>query len=447
MSATSKPRLLLLDDDETMRGQMRWAFCRDYEVIEAGTRAEALKAGPEEVPIGIIDLGLPPLPFEPVEGMRAIREILSANPLFKAVVITGLNDREDAFRALDLGAFDYFTKPVSMDEVRVTLKRALHAYEQQSGNLGASGALWPSDMVGVSMPMQGVFHTIRKLAEVNIPALITGEPGTGKETSAKAMHRLGTRHAKPFLPINCAGTPAEALEAGLFGIQTRDRHKKCGIEQADGGTVFLREIGALNLRIQGRLLKLLQEHAIEDPFTGGRASVDVRVISSTSKDLKAMVKSGEFREDLLNRLGVVTLDMPPLRKRGEDAYLLSLFYIKKYSRYFDRLVTGLSKHCMEAVQQYRWPGNVKELENRIKRAVLFSGKRELDSEDLGITSCVSGPAAPPLGLTEARDAFKKKMIHEALTRNNGSVSRAAFELGISRQYLSKLISKYNLRPS
>lgn len=447
MSSTMKPRLLVLDDDETMRGQMRWAFCRDYEVLEAGTRAEALKAGPGEVPIGIIDLGLPPSPFEPVEGIRAIRELLSANPLFKAVVVTGLNDREDAFRALDLGAFDYFTKPVSMDEVRLTLKRALHTYEQQSGKMTASGALWPSDMIGLSVPMQSAFHTIRKLAEVNIPALITGEPGTGKETAARAMHRLGTRHAKPFIPVDCANTPSAGLESALFGIESGERRRKCRFEQADGGTVYLREIGALSLRLQVRLLKLLHEHAIEDPFTGLRTSVDVRVISSTSRDLRASVRSGEFREDLFNRLGVVTLEMPPLRKRGEDAYLLSLFYIKKYARSFDRPVTGLSKAGMDAVVSYGWPGNVRELENRVKRAVLLSNRRELEPHDLGIPSNPQGAPPGALGLSEARDAFKKKMINEALSRTGGSVSRAAFELGISRQYLSKLISKYNLRTS
>ena len=260
------------------------------------------------------------------------------------------------------------------------------------------------------------------------------------------MHRLGTRHAKPFVPVDCALSTADSLEAGLFGIDG-GRRKKCVLEHSDGGTVFLREVGALDLKLQGRLLKLLQEHAIEDPFTGGRASVDVRLISSTSRDLRSMVRGGEFREDLYNRLGVVTLEMPPLRKRGEDAYLLSLFYIKKYSRDFDTRVTGLSRSCMEAVLRYRWPGNVRELENRIKRAVLLSSVRELNAGDLNIPCPASGPPPPALGLSDARDAFRKKMICEALARSNGSVSRAAFELGISRQYLSKLISKYNLRPS
>ncbi len=440
-----KPRLLLLDDDEAMRGQMRWAFCRDYEVLEAGTRAEAMRSGTEEVPIGIIDLGLPPSPFEPVEGMRAIREILSANPLFKAVVVTGLDEREDAFRALDLGAFDYFTKPASMDEIRVTLKRAMYAYEQESANLGA-GALWPSDMVGVSMPMRGVFHTIRKLAEVNLPALITGEPGTGRETAARAIHRLSARHAKPFTPVDCALTPPEALEARLFGISA-ERRRKCLFEHSDGGTMFLREIGSLNLRLQGRLLKLLQEYAIEDPFTGERASVDVRVISSTSMDLKSMVRGGEFREDLYSRLGVVSLDLPPLRKRGEDIYLLSLYFTKKYSRDSGSPAARLSRPCTEAIERYRWPGNVRELKNRIKRAVLLSSGPEISAADLGIPCPAPGPAPLSSGLSDARDAFRKKMIGEALARSNGSVSRAAFELGISRQYLSKLISKYNLRPS
>ncbi|MBW7956440.1 MAG: sigma 54-interacting transcriptional regulator [Deltaproteobacteria bacterium] len=445
-----KPRLLVLDDDETFRGQMKWAFCRDYEVFEAGSRGEALLAASERsIPVGVMDLGLPPSPFEPSEGMRAIREILSANPLFKAVILTGVDERDNAFRALDLGAFDYFTKPVSIEEVRMTIKRAYHAHDYQSGRSGsAEGAGWPCDLIGLCRPMQEVFHTVRKLAEVNIPALIIGEPGTGKETVARAVHRLGSRHALPFLAADCKGAPERVLEAEVFGSGLPPgQRRKSLLELADGGTVFLKEVGSLSLRLQARLLDVLREHSIEMPSTGERASVDVRVISSSDRDLRTLARSGEFNEDLAFRVGIITLVVPPLRERGEDIHLLSLYFLKKYAREYNRPADGFERTAIDDMKEYRWPGNVRELENRVRRAVIFSAKKEITSADLGLCSRSSGGHMPvnPMGLAEARDAFRKRMIQDALVRNEGSVSRAAAELGISRQYLSKLIIKYKLR--
>lgn len=447
----AKPGLLVFDGDETVRGQMRWAFCRDYEIIEAGTRAEALMAaGSGDVSVGIIGMGLPPSPFEPGEGMGAMQEILSANPLFKAVVVTGLDERENAFRALDLGAFDYLTKPVSIDEVRLTVKRAYHTHRRQSERLDApSGAGWPPDMLGVSIPMQEVFNTIRKLAEVNIPALVRGGPGAGKETAARAIHRLGARHPMPFVAVDCALAPERVIETEALGFEGAGPgpQRKCRVEQADGGTIYLKEVGAMGLKLQGRLLKLLQEHALESRFAGGRVSVDVRVIASTVRDLRAMVRSGEFREDLFHRLGVIPLDLPPLRERSEDIHLLSLFFLKKYAREFNRPANGFSREALEAMESHAWRGNIKELENRTRRAVLFSDGSELSSADMGIFTAARGPVtANPMGLAEAREAFKRRMIQDALSRNRGSVGRAASDLGISRQYLSKLMVKYNMKP-
>lgn len=446
----TKPRLLVLDDDETFRGQMKWAFCKDYEVFEAGTRGEALRAAAERgIPVGVMDLGLPPCPFETSEGMRAIREVLSANPLFKAVILTGVDERENAFRALDLGAFDYFTKPVSIEEVRMTIRRAYHAYEHQSGRAGSSpGAGWPSDMLGLSRPMQEVFHSVRKLAEVNIPALITGEPGAGKETAARAVHRLGARHALPFISADLKGAPERVVEAEVFGLGAGAcRPHKCMLEQADGGTLYLKDVGSLSLPLQARLLSVLREYSLESPSTGERASIDVRVMSSSTRDLKSLVKSGEFNEDLFFRLGVITLSVPPLRERGEDIHLLSLYFLKKYAREYNRPAAGFDKAAIEDMKAYRWPGNVRELENRVRRAVISSANREISSADLGLPASFADGhlAANPMGLAEAREAFRKRMIQDALLRNEGSVSRAAAELGISRQYLSKLILKYNLR--
>ncbi|HBG46069.1 MAG TPA: sigma-54-dependent Fis family transcriptional regulator [Deltaproteobacteria bacterium] len=447
----TKPRLLVLDDDETVRGQMRWAFCRDYEVLEAETRGAALRVAREqETQLGVIDLGLPPAPLEPSEGMTAIREILSINPLFKAVIITGLDERQEAFRALDLGAFDYFTKPVSIDEVRVTLKRGWLSYRQQAEHLSASsGAGWPNEMIGVSAPMQEVFRTIRKAAEVNIPALIAGEHGSGKETAARAMHRLGIRHAMQFISVDCAGTPHKELENELFGLNGDGRHgRKCRFEQADGGTIYMKEVGALSLSLQGRLLRVLREHAIERPDSNGRTSIDVRVISSTAMDLRAMARSGEFSEELLHRIGVITLEVPPLKDRGDDVYLLALYFLKKHSREFNKPVRGFDKECVGYLKSYRWHGNVRELENRVRRAVIFFNKSEISGADLGIPAIAfDAPKKNSMGLAEARDLFKRRMVQEALSRSKWNVARAAAELGISRQYLSKLITKYNLSPA
>ncbi|MBE7415658.1 MAG: sigma 54-interacting transcriptional regulator [Deltaproteobacteria bacterium] len=447
-----KPGLLVLDDDETFRGQMKWAFCRDYEVFEAGSRNEALKAASERsIPVGVMDLGLPPSPFEPSEGMRAIREILSANPLFKAVILTGVDERENAFRALDLGAFDYFTKPVSIEEVRMTLKRAYYAYDCQSGRSGsANGGGWPGELIGLSRRMQEVFHTVRKLAEVNIPALIMGEPGAGKETVARAVHRLGSRHALPFLAADCKGAPERVLEAEVFGgVGLPGQRRKSLLEQADGGTVFLKEVGSLGLRLQARLLSVLREHSIEIPSTGERESINVRVISSSARDLRTLARGGEFIEDLALRLGVITLVVPPLRERGEDIHLLALYFLKKFAREYDRPAGGFERGAIDDMKGYGWPGNVRELENRVRRAVVFSTRKELASSDLGLPSRATEESltANPMGLAEAREAFRKRMIRDALARNDGSVSRAAAELGISRQYLSKLIMKYRLRPA
>jgi two-component system NtrC family response regulator len=296
--------------------------------------------------------------------------------------------------------------------------------------------------------MQEVFNTIRKLAEVNIPALITGEPGTGKDTAARAVHRLGARHALPFLAADCKGAPERVLEAEVFGARAASgRPRKCLLEQADGGTLFLKEVGSLGLHLQARLLAVLREHSIEIPSTGGRASVDVRVISSSARDLRSLARSGEFIEDLAFRLGVITLALPPLRERGEDVHLLSLYFLKKYAREYKRPAAGFDRGAIDDMKGYRWPGNVRELENRVRRAVIFSARNEISSSDLGLPSrAPSSHMAPnPMGLAEAREAFRKRMIQDALIRNDGSVSRAASELGISRQYLSKLIVKYNLR--
>lgn len=441
-----KPGLLILDGDETARGQMRWAFSKDYEVFEAATRAEAVEiAQSGQAPVGIVDLGLPPLPFEAAEGVRAVREILSVNPLFKAVVVTGVGERDDALRAIDIGAFDFFTKPVAIEDVRLTVKRAVHTHRLQMESIGGQpGASWPIEIIGLSQPMQEVFSRVRKLSEVNIPVLILGESGTGKETLAKAVHRISSRHSMPFVKVACDSMPESVLAAELFGSESEEGKpaKKGKLELADGGTLYLEEAGTLSPAIQKRLLERLFGRC---PDKQSRA--DARVISSSTRDMKAMVRAGDFSEELYNKLGIITLSVPRLRDRGEDVYLLSLYFLKKYSKELARPVLGFAPGVADAMAEYEWPGNVREMDNRIKRAVSLAGKKEITAEDLAIPAGAGTGASYGASLTDTKEAFRKRMINEVLARNFGNVTRTANELGISRQYLSRLITRFNIKVS
>lgn len=445
----SKPGLLILDGDETARGQMRWAFSKDYDVFEAATRAEAVKiAQAGQAPVGIVDLGPPPVLFEAAEGVRAVKDILSVNPLFKAIVVTGLGERDDALRAIDMGAFDFFTKPVAIEEVRLTVKRAVHTHRLQMESMGGQpGAAWPGEIIGLSKPMQEVFNTVRKLAEVNIPVLIYGESGTGKETLARAIHRISSRHPMPFVKVACDSMPEPVLAEELFGAGPREGKpgRKGWLELADGGTLYLEEAGTLSSAIQKTLLERLFGRAANKLPSVVRGRADARIISSSTRDLRAMVRAGDFHEELYNRLGIITLALPALRDRDEDIYMLSLYFLKKYSKELARPVLGYAPGTAEAMAEYGWPGNVREMENRIKRAVSLSGKSELTAEDLAIPAGAEGAANDPVSLADTREAFRKRMINEVLGRNFGNVTRTAEELGISRQYLSRLIVRFNIK--
>lgn len=445
-----KPGLLILDSDETARGQMRWAFSKDYDVFEAATRAEAVQiAGDGQVPVGILDLGLPPKPFEATEGMTAVRDILSVNPLFKAVVVTGLGERDDALRAVDMGAFDFFTKPIAIEDVRLTVRRAVNTYRLQVESMGGQpGAAWPGELIGLCQPMQEVFSTVRKLAEVNIPVLIQGETGSGKETLARAVHRISSRHSMPFVKVACDSMPETILAGELFGKGTEEAKPaaKGKIDLADGGTLYLEEAGALSPALQKRLLGRLFGRGPEKTPPGGKACPDTRVISSSTREMKSLVRAGEFSEELYNRLAIITFAVPPLRDRDEDVHMLSLYFLKKYSKELGRQVLGFAPGAIEAMAEYAWPGNVREMENRIRRAVSHSRKKEIAAEDLAIPA--GSEADNGTGsLTDTREAFRKRMICEVLSRNYGNVTRTANELGISRQYLSRLIARFNIKVS
>jgi two-component system NtrC family response regulator len=448
----SKPRLLVVDDEEDLRTQMKWALAEDYEVLVAGDRAEALgRVREARPPLVTLDLGLPPRAQGTEEGMEALREIHAAEPGAKVIVITGRDEREHALQAVGLGAYDYFTKPVQIDELKVVLRRALQLHELERENrelqrrLGGQGL---EELIGASGPMERVFAAIRKLARTDAPVLVVGESGTGKELAARAIHRLGERAEGPFVAINCGAIPENLLESELFGHEKgaftgAHAQRKGRIEAAHGGTLFLDEIGELPLALQVKLLRVLQERTLQR--VGGRSDivVDCRLICATNSDLKAATEQGRFRDDLYYRVAVVTLSLPPLRDRGEDLFLLARTFLEREAARAKRRLSGFVPEALRALEAYRWPGNVRELENRVRRAVVMADGPAVRPEDLELLD-VEGAPSPGKGLREARETVERDAIRMALARHAGNVSHAAAELGISRPTLYGLMDKLGI---
>ena len=448
---TLHPKLLVVDDEEDIRTQMKWALEQDYQVLLAEDRRSALEIqGREEPSVVTLDLGLPPRPAEVVEGFATLAEMVSKDPFLKVIIITGRGEREHALKAVGEGAYDLLYKPVQIDELKVVLKRAFYVSsierenrlpQKHAGNDGFQG------MLGGSPQMQEVFSIVRKVATTEAPVLILGESGTGKELVAQAIHRLSGRKDEPFIVINCGAIPETLLESELFGhekgaftgayIQRKGR-----IETAQGGTLFLDEIGELSLGLQVKLLRYLQEQVIER--IGGREEirVDARVIAATNRDLKQAMKTGAFREDLYFRLAVVSIPMPLLRDREGDLFMLAKAFLHRYAEDSKRKITGFNNQAIRAIESYSWPGNVRELENRIKRAVIMAGEGKITPADLELG--VHHARVEYLSLKEAREAVEREMILQALAKNKDNRARAAESLGISRPTLYQLMEKLGI---
>jgi two-component system NtrC family response regulator len=391
VSPTLAPRLLIVDDEEDIRTQMKWALGQDYQVFLAEDRGSALEIqGRERPSVVTLDLGLPPRPADVEEGFATLAEMLSRDPFLKAIIITGRAEREHALKAVGEGAYDFLYKPVQIDELKVVLRRAFYVsslerenrlLQKQVGNEGFQG------MLGGSPQMQEVFSIVRKVATTDAPVLVVGESGTGKELVAQAIHRLSARKDEAFIVINCGAIPETLLESELFGHEKgaftgAHIQRKGRIEAARGGTLFLDEIGELSLGLQVKLLRYLQEQVIER--IGGREQirVDARVITATNRDLKQAMKTGVFREDLYFRLAVVSISMPYLRDREGDLFMLAKAFLLRYAEEGKRRITGFTNQAIRAIESYSWPGNVRELENRIKRAVIMAEGSKLTMQGM-----------------------------------------------------------------
>jgi two-component system, NtrC family, response regulator len=450
----TKLGLLIVDDNEEIREQLRWALEDTYTVHLAGTSREALACMKRErPPLVTLDLGLPPRPDEAVEGLALLEALLSVDRLTKVVVLTGNNERANALQAIQLGAYDFMQKPVHLETLKLILSRAAYVSQleqdtrrlhQQAIQEGFQG------LIGTSAPMQRLFETVRRVAVSDLAVLIVGESGTGKELVARAVHHESPRRSGPFIAINCGAIPDNLLESELFGHEKgaftgAHLQRKGRIELAQGGTLFLDEIGELPLSLQVKMLRFLQEQQIER--VGGRESiaVDTRVVAATNMNLMEALELGTFRKDLFYRLSVVPLQVPPLREREEDPVFLAQAFVLRYRDQLNARVVGLSEEARAAIRAYSWPGNVRELENRIKRAVVMAHGTTLQPVDLEL-SAAPAPLAY-LTLREARSQFEKNLIRQALARTNGNVTRAAEELGISRQALHESMHKYDLDKS
>jgi two-component system NtrC family response regulator len=447
------PKLLIVDDDEEIRTQMKWALAKDYEIVLAENRASAVETFRSARPsVVLLDLGLPPQPGNPEEGLAALSEILAVNRLAKVIIVTGQSEKQVALRAIGMGATDFLCKPVEMEEVKVLLKRCFYIadlereHQQMHQLLQGEGF---EGMLGTSPAMQSVFDSIRKVATNEVPVLMLGESGTGKEMAARAIHNRSSRKDGPFVAINCSAIPETLLESELFGHEkgayTGAHVKRIGrFEAANGGTLFLDEIGEINLQLQVKLLRFLQEQRIAR--LGGREEIqiDTRIITATNSDLKKGIASGSFREDLYYRLAVVQIMMPPLRERERDIPLLAQSFLQRFAAQIPKEGLTFGHEAVRTMNTYPWPGNVRELQNCVKRAAIMADGKRITVQDLGL----SIEAGENLGtLKSAREAAERETIQRALRKSSGKIAAAATELGISRPTLYELMEKLGLERS
>lgn len=446
-------KILIVDDDEQIRKQIKWALSDDFSVFSAGDRSTALEIFREEqIPVVLLDLGLPPHPRDAVEGLQALDEMIELDPLAKIIIVSGNSERQNALAAIDKGAHDIFPKPVDLDELKVVLHRVYRRLELEKESIEErtlAQRVSFEEIIGTSPQMQEVFATVRKVAGTDIPVLITGESGTGKELIANAIHNLSERKNGPFIAINCGAIPETLLESELFGHEKGSftgatTQRKGKLEYAHGGTLFLDEIGDLLPELQVKMLRFLQEKVIER--IGGRQPipVNIRVIAATNQNLDDEVKANRFREDLYFRLAVVKVSLPPLRERENDVVQLAEHLVLAFSKELKRPPKKFSKQAIEAIRRHDWPGNVRELQNRVKRALVLTDGPTIGPAALELQEANGSAGAPAATLKEAREALERELLSNSLRDNNGNISKTAKALGISRPTLYDLMARYGL---
>ena len=452
--ANAKPKLLIVEDDEGLQAQLKWAY-DDYDVVIAGNRDQALAAlRADEPAVVTLDLGLPPDPDGTSEGFAVLDAIMAMKPDTKVVVASGHGARESALKAIERGAYDFYQKPVDIEQLGLIVQRAFQLSAIENENRRLAGKVGEDQkvlgtMITAAPEMAKVARTIERVAPTNVSVMLLGASGTGKELLAKGLHEASDRRHGAFVAINCAAIPENLLESELFGHEKGAftgavKTTEGKIELADGGTLFLDEVGDIPLPLQVKLLRFLQERVIER--IGGRKpiSVDTRIVCATHQDLEAMIGEGTFREDLFYRLAEVVVKIPTLAERPGDSVLLAKQFLARFAREMNPQVKGFAPDALAAIDGWAWPGNVRELENRVKRAVIMADGKLVGAEDLDLADGEDDDEMA-LNLKQAREAADRRMIRQAMARSQGNISMTAKLLGISRPTLYDLIKQYDLQ--
>ncbi|MBR6323360.1 MAG: sigma-54-dependent Fis family transcriptional regulator [Victivallales bacterium] len=458
-----KPKVLVIDDEKNTRDGLREALADDYDVLlaEDGVKGLALLDANPDVCIALTDLRMPGM-----DGMDFIRTVTARKNAPLIIMLTAYGSVQTAVEALKVGAYDYLSKPVDLDNLEMMLERGMKVLRDRAEKNGAAHEGGAVNIIGSSAAMTAVLDSIRQVAATKATVLVTGESGTGKELVAQAIHKLSPRANKPFRPVHCAALSENLLESELFGHEkgafTGANERVAGrFEMADGGTLFLDEIGEISLSVQVKLLRVLETRQFERVGGSETLTVDVRVVAATNRDLRAMVEQGTFREDLFYRLNVVNIRIPPLRERREDIPEILDFYLKKSAADNGKDVADISPEALGVLMAYDWPGNVRELRNCVERMVVFARGATLTMTDVpaDIRSAVgeqfeakampqkttgAAPAEPPAAIGLNVKENEKSLIIKALEECGGNRSQAALKLNISRRTLYRKLHEYGL---
>jgi two-component system NtrC family response regulator len=446
-----KQKLLVIEDDTGLQKQLRWSLDA-YEVVVADDRESAMAQLRRHQPaVATMDLGLPPDPDGATEGLALLQQILAAAPDTKVILLSGNQDRANALKAIAAGAYDFHQKPLDADTLALVIERAFYLHALQQENRRMMQIQSDSPLAGIISRDPGmlrVCRSVERVAPSSATVMLLGDSGSGKELVARGVHRLSPRHDKRFVAINCAAIPEHLLESELFGYEkgafTGAQRQTLGkLELAHGGTFFLDEIGDMPLPLQAKLLRFLQERVIER--VGGRSeiSIDVRIVCATHQNLKALAESGRFREDLYYRLSEIVLSIPPLRERVGDCALLAHHFKNKFCASESRQILSFSPDALAAIASYRWPGNVREMENCLRRAVIMADGPQITPQDLGLPDSTADE--PNVNLRQAREAAEYRVMVQALARVDGNIVRAAELLGVSRPTLYDLMNHHGLK--